>query len=117
MIVLCAEEIQPDDMRIRPLKAVRCPLQDRADVPLPPHHLRGAMNAASRIIAEHRQGGRIYVACAAGINRSGLVMALTVREMLHLTGAEAVAWVRSRRDGALVNREFERVLSELPRPR
>lgn len=115
MIVFCAEEIQPSDDRCRPLRVVRCPLRDEL-VPVPPDAMRLALDAAARVRAEHARGGRIYVSCAQGINRSGLVMALAVRQIVRVSGADAMRWVQYRRPGALSNSFFCDALSQLGTP-
>ncbi len=57
-----------------------------------------------------RAGARVLIRCQAGVNRSGLVMALT---LMHegLTAADAVALIRARRSPvALSNEHFMRWL-------
>ena len=61
-----------------------------------------------------RAGKRIYVSCNQGINRSGLVMALVVRELTAASGLEARQWVQSRRQGSLRNKKFCAMLDALP---
>lgn len=61
-------------------------------------------------------GTKVLVHCQEGWNRSGLVAALTVRELRGCTGKEALAQVQERRPGTLGNEEFAAALRELPAP-
>jgi protein-tyrosine phosphatase len=63
-----------------------------------------------------RDGRQVLVACAGGRNRSGLVVALAVRELLCCSGAQALRLVQSRREDALNNETFARHLAALPSP-
>jgi len=51
----------------------------------------------------------VFVVCQHGMNRSGLVAGLLLRE-LGLTGEDAVARIVSARPGALSNQTFRRLL-------
>ncbi len=65
-------------------------------------------------LADHLQeGGCVVVMCHAGRNRSGLVSALTVRELLGCSGQQAIEWVRAARPRALANVAFEGYLTGL----
>jgi protein-tyrosine phosphatase len=61
------------------------------------------------------EGARVLIRCQAGVNRSGLVMALTLMHHGH-SAAEAIALIRSRRSPAVLsNRHFVRwLLTEAP---
>ena len=58
----------------------------------------------------------VAVHCRAGRNRSGLLVALIVRERLGLTGRDAMELVRERRPRALANEDFAAWLDRLPAP-
>ena len=60
------------------------------------------------------EGGCVLTMCNAGRNRSGLLSALIVRELLCMTGAEALEHVRLHRPEALANTYFEEFLRSLP---
>jgi len=53
----------------------------------------------------------VYVVCQHGMNRSGLVAGLLLRE-LGMSGAEAVERICSARPGALSNQAFRRLVLE-----
>ncbi|MER3421337.1 MAG: hypothetical protein C4290_12815 [Chloroflexota bacterium] len=57
----------------------------------------------------HEPPSRLYVLCAAGLNRSGLVMGRILRE-LGLRGEEALAVITQHRPGALNNLTFARLV-------
>lgn len=79
------------------------------------------MNSANLVVhlAAHavRSGQVVLIHCQEGRNRSGLVAALTVREVLGVSGADAVARVRAARPGMLSNRAFADYLTSLRAPR
>lgn len=62
-------------------------------------------------LVEH--GEAVMTMCRAGRNRSGLMSALIAREVLFLSGEEALQLVRRERPNALANPAFERWLKEL----
>lgn len=59
---------------------------------------------------------RVLIHCAAGLNRSGLLSALTVRLLTGESGRVCVEHVRQRKPGSLINGTFNRYLNELPEP-
>jgi hypothetical protein len=70
----------------------------------------------STLAASIREGRRVLVHCGWGRNRSGLVVALVLRELLGLDGLTAVRLVRERRHRALNNAVFADYLESLPVP-
>jgi len=94
------------------LAYLKVPLVDADDVPDPVlvQHLARMVAA---LIAE---GRTVLVHCTFGRNRSGLVAALVVREVLGVPGAEALAHVQARRDGTVNNETFAAWLRSLPAP-
>ena len=94
------------------LTYVKAPLEDGETLPEPVllDHLTGL------VVDLVRQGRRVLVHCTFGKNRSGLVMALVVREVLGCDGATALARVRAVRERAVNNDAFSEWLSDLPAP-
>jgi protein-tyrosine phosphatase len=62
------------------------------------------------------QGRGVLVHCAAGSNRSALVVALVVREIQRVDGRTAAALVMETRPGTLRNRDFLVYLESLGAP-
>lgn len=62
------------------------------------------------------RGGGWMVQCRAGRNRSGLLSALVVRQVLGLNGEMALELVRQRRPRAVANPHFEAYLASLGEP-
>jgi hypothetical protein len=91
---------------------LKCPLVDGDSVPDPVLTQRLAELVAGLV----RDGRMVLVHCTFGRNRSGLVAALVVRELLGLSGAEALRYVRERRDRAVNNQTFAAWLGSLPAP-
>jgi protein-tyrosine phosphatase len=81
-------------------------------VELPPSAILDRL--VEEVVAAVRADRRVLVACAGGRNRSGLVAALAVRQLLGCSGAQALTWVQSRREDALNNATFARHLAGLP---
>ena len=103
----------PSEEDLGGLTYVKAPLQDGDDLPdlLVLDHLTG-------LVADLvRDGRRVLVHCTFGKNRSGLLMALVVRELLGCDGRTALERVRSVRHRAVNNDRFARWVSELPAPR
>ncbi len=59
-------------------------------------------------------GETVLVHCAAGVNRSGLVSALVVRELTGCSGLSARIQVQTMRPGAPLNPAYRRFLDDLP---
>jgi len=110
IVVLCAEELQEADSTIRGVEVWHVPLTDRA-WPLTPREKELAHTAALLVRRALDKGRRVLVTCRAGLNRSGLVSALSlmypattgVREALSnrtpscLTSIQAIHLVRKAR--------------------
>jgi len=94
------------------LTYVKCPLVDGGSIPDPTLTL-GLAALVARLVDD---GHRALVHCTFGRNRSGLMATLVVRELLGLSGADALAHVRARRRKVANNAAFEEWLESLPRP-
>jgi hypothetical protein len=102
----------PPAEAIEGLTYLKCPLVDGEGPPDPGVTLRLAGLVAGLV----GEGHRALVHCTFGRNRSGLVATLVVRELLGLSGADALAHVRARRDRVANNEVFAAWLSSLPAP-
>jgi protein-tyrosine phosphatase len=102
----------PPASQIDGLVYLKCPLVDQEDVPEPGLTLRLAGLVAGLV----EDGHQALVHCTFGRNRSGLMATLVVRELLGLSGADALAYVRERRDGVANNESFEQWLTTLEAP-
>ena len=67
----------------------------------------------AKVIAKMMPAYPVLVHCHAGRNRSALMSALICMEHLHMTGKEAVEYVRSKRPNALANKHFVQFLNGL----
>jgi protein-tyrosine phosphatase len=61
-----------------------------------------------RIEAALREGRNVVAHCLAGVGRTGLVAACLAKRLLHLSGVQAIAWVREHIPGAVENRSQEK---------
>lgn len=110
---LADADAHPPAAEIDGLIYLKCPLVDHDTVPDEGLTLRLAALVAGLV----EDGHRALVHCTFGRNRSGLMATLVVRELLGLTGADALAHVRARRDRVANNTAFEAWLESLPAPR
>jgi hypothetical protein len=113
LLVLCAVEHQfPGANRQRLFghraTVLHCPLTD-GGAPLKPRQIRDAVNASVECARVYLHGGTVIVTCAAGLNRSGLVMGLTLLE-LGVEPRSAIDAIRRARPGALCNPHFEQLI-------
>lgn len=120
LVVLCAEEHQfPAGLYgLRPFgnraRILRCPLTDRGQ-PLSAERTRLAFRTAVEVAHAYLRGERIVVTCQAGLNRSGLVVALALLE-LGVDSTTAIHRIRMARPptasspGALCNPHFVQLI-------
>jgi len=113
VLALCARELQPPANDFPGVQVLRCPLNDQFE-PLTPDERVMAQRVAIQLAHAVRGGRKVLVSCALGINRSGLVTALTIRELTGLSGLDAVRLIRRKRPGALSNESFVALLEALP---
>lgn len=93
---------------------IHLPFGDNKQWVEPDDELRGMIRACANLLAE---GNHVMVYCYYGRNRSGLICALIIRELLGVTGAEALRLLRRGRKGAVGgNKHFVSYLEELPAP-
>jgi hypothetical protein len=112
VVDLADPDAYPPADDIEGLTYVKCPLVDADDVPDPGVTLRLAHLVAGLV----GDGRNVLVHCTFGRNRSGLLVSLVVRDLLGLTGAQALAHVQQRRERAVNNESFARWLRSLPAP-
>ena len=89
---------------------VPCVFADLDSVPLQLHHIHTTVQrAAEAMRAPGKVPEAIYSVCQYGMNRSGLLAGLLLREF-GMSGDDAVTLIRSRRPGSLSNQAFERII-------
>jgi protein-tyrosine phosphatase len=109
---LADADAYPPAAEVERLTYLKCPLVDDVEVPDPSVTLRLASLVAGMV----GDGHRALVHCTFGRNRSGLIATLIVRDLLNLSGAAALDFVRERRNGVVNNVAFEKWLASLPAP-
>ena len=113
IVDLADADAYPPPIEIERLTYLKCPLvDDDTSVPDPAVTVRLASLVAGLV----DEGRRALVHCTFGRNRSGLVTTLIVRELLGLSGAEALSYVQERRHGTVNNEAFADWLCSLPAP-
>lgn len=112
LLALCANEFQPPDDRFPGIRhIIRVPMEDaqpsREEVQL-------AYQAARVVSVAISQRMVCLVTCQAGLNRSGLVCGLALRN-LGMSGKEAIKVIQQRRGFiALSNRWFREIILAEP---
>lgn len=111
-IVFAAEELQPRGLRPPPGKRLlRVPLDDDPYRPVPPKLGQTLHRIASGLAREIRAGRKVMVTCAMGLNRSGIITALTLMYLYGMPSQDAIRLIRARRSPeALCNPMFEQWL-------
>jgi len=115
VLVLMAEEGQPDMLVYPGKKVLRAPIDDGD---LTERYDRRIQRVLPDVIASVQQGKRVLVTCMAGRNRSGVMVALALVHLLPCwTSEQIVSHIRARRKAisgpAMSNEAFvERVRQE-----
>lgn len=113
-VAFCAVEYQPDRVYYPGLVILRAHLDDDG-TPMTEAEWQAAKRV-SQVVAELvRSGRKVYVSCHMGLNRSGLVSALTIHRLVGMSGRRASLLVQERRPGALSNAYFRAALDSIPR--
>jgi Dual specificity phosphatase, catalytic domain len=112
VVDLADADAYPPAAEVDGLTYLKCPLVDGDDLPDPALTLRLAALVAGLV----DDGHQALVHCTFGRNRSGLLVTLVVRELLHLSGRDALTHVRDRRDRAVNNETFAEWLTSLSAP-
>lgn len=98
------------------VEVVLCPLEDTAEPSRQAEIYRAALAAAKHVVTALLDGKRVLSTCAQGLNRSGLVTALALIGRHGMSGADAVALVRGKRQNALCNPAFAEFIQKIPAP-
>lgn len=108
-LVLCAREWQDSAEHYPGLEVFHAPLRDDAYIPV-----QEADRAAEWAADQVGRKRKTLICCNMGMNRSGLVTALTLRKLTRKSGNECLWEVQTKRPGALFNRSFAAYLFRLP---
>lgn len=114
MLVLCAEEYQFSSLYFPGVEVINAPSYDDGLIPPTKAEMDGRAYAADRVADAIRAGDSVLVTCMAGRNRSGFVSALVLHNLKGWSGARCVKHIQRCRYGALDNRLFVRLLSQIP---
>jgi protein-tyrosine phosphatase len=121
LLILCEEDFQPTSEMFPGVELVYAPNDDDWRYPLTESQLSIAKKAAQRAAEAIKASKSVLVACYAGLNRSGLVVALALHQLYGWPGTRCIEHVRARRKWgvdngmkALENKSFEAALKKLP---
>jgi protein-tyrosine phosphatase len=116
-VVLAAEEWQFPAEMFEGVAVIHAPNNDDGS-PLTRDQLSIAVNAARQAATRIQDGQKVLSTCAAGVNRSGLVSALTLHFRYGWSGDRCIEVVRKKRKLsnrlALSNQFFTQALRRLP---
>ncbi len=106
VIVLCSSEYQPSDTCYPHSLVIHCPFEDNIE-PIPQYLRKEMVSVSDFITSQVKSKKRVLVTCFAGLNRSGLITALTLTRGFNKSGPECVSLIRSARGNkALSNPMF-----------
>lgn len=113
LVVLCARDATMPTLP-KGAVGVHLKLDDTKEVPMPVEQVREVLDVSRAVHVARVLDRRVLVACAMGLNRSGLVTALALRRAGY-DPKSAVEKVRAARGpDALSNARFERMVWTLP---
>lgn len=118
VIVLAAQEYQPQALQFPGVEVIHAPLDDDPTRPMHENEIAMVARAACRVAHRLREGQRVLVTCAMGLNRSALIAALAMHEVHGMGADEIIACLRKARGSwALSNPNFEKLLRSVASPR
>lgn len=111
VLVLAAKEHQ-DASAYEGVEVILAPGDDDARRHRLDRFIDGWRAAAAQVVEHVRAGRNVLVTCMAGQNRSGLIVALALRELTGWSGAKCVEHVSACRPHALNNATFANYICE-----
>jgi protein-tyrosine phosphatase len=110
LLALCAAEIQPERLAFQGA-VLRCPIPDDA---LDAEERKLVMTSSVVVARAVATGQRVLVTCAAGMNRSALVVALALHQLTTMSGDQIIAHIRKHRSPkALYNQHFQKIIQTI----
>ncbi len=107
-IIDCAG-VMPDWYREQVGRWVPCVFEDVESRPSRLWHIEEVVRETATAVASESGPSDVIIVCQHGMNRSGLLAGLLLRE-LGMSGREAVDLIVSKRPGALSNQAFRRLI-------
>jgi hypothetical protein len=108
-VVVDAAGDMPPEWRASARAWVPCVFGDIDSVPVMLDRIHGTVRSVAEMLRAPDAPAAVYSMCQHGMNRSGLIAGLLLRE-LGLSGPEALELIRERRRGALSNWSFVRLI-------
>ncbi len=110
-LVLCAHEYQPgdEDLEFNGVEVLRMSLSDK-DEPQNPEDVASMLAMSKRVANQLKDGKRVVVTCAMGLNRSCLIAGMAMR-MLGVPADTTIGNLRAARgEKGLCNAAYERIV-------
>lgn len=116
VLVFCAEEWQPPrSMYPDSIDVIYSPNSDDPFREPTRNELLRAVQTGREVATAVRRGKKVLTTCMAGLNRSGLVNAIALHFLTGDDGLTCMNKIHSKRLGTLSNRQFQLVLSRIPK--
>lgn len=119
LLVLSAEEYQPNIPFNRVTQVIYAPMDDIPD-PTPEelnHIVHNSVQTSEKVAKAILEGKTCLVTCYMGLNRSGLISALTLLRLTQITGKQAIQHIRRYRKSTehlpLNNPAFQEIIEYL----
>ncbi len=97
-IVFCENDHQPEQEEFPGMKILRCPLVDDYEIDLTKEEISLINSTADEVVKDVNDGKKILIVCYAGLNRSGLVMGVTLNKYLKFSGVKCANMIRNARN-------------------
>lgn len=110
LLISCQVELVPQPSYWPGVVIHYCPLRDCYDPT--EEEIKNANLAAGIAAVTVATNKNVLIHCAAGLNRSGFVMALTLKIVLSITGYQSRLIIQANRQGALFNEVFCRLIEK-----
>ena len=111
VIVLAAIEYQPAAHLFPGVEVIHAPFDDAPTRSMHLNEVLTATKAASHVARRLREGRRVLVTCAMGLNRSALIAAIAMHDVYGMSAEEIITRIRRTRSAwALSNPNFVRIL-------
>jgi len=111
-LVLAASEFQ-SDISYQDIEVICAPGDDDHR----PHRMANFLpvwvSAAKIVVERVHSGKRVLVTCMAGLNRSGMVTALALKELTGWSGEVVVEHIRKNREHAMCNQTFAQYIMNI----
>jgi protein-tyrosine phosphatase len=114
LVIFAAKEYQPLRSSYPNIDIIYAPNYDNSKIEMDDIAINIANQAADLAASALRDNKKVLVTCHAGINRSGLIVALSIHKLFpDIPMTDIINIIRKKRTGALTNKLFVKYLLSL----